>query len=238
MKKILVLAVMLICSAAFADEFEIQSSMTQDQFKDLAKEIGLMATPTPNSPAEPLKTLGFDIALETSVIDIKNDEGHWENAWDNGDPSGMAVVTRVHVQKGFPFGLDLGASISKGSNIPFTAITGEVKYAILKGTAVTPALSVKGSYTRVFGMDDIDVQTFSAGAYVSKGILMFTPYGGIETVYTMASDDSSNDLDDENVNTARGIVGLQFSPIPLIVVNAEVSVGTVAQYGLKAGIRF
>jgi len=229
---------MLAASLAFADEYEIQSSLTQDQFKSLTKEMGLMVTPTPNSPAEPLKTFGFDVALETSVIDIKQDEGHWKNAWDNGDPDGMTMVNRVHIQKGFPFGLDLGVSVSKGTNIPFTALTGEVKYALLKGTVATPALSVKGSYTRVFGLDDISLQTLSAGVYVSKGFLMLTPYAGAETVFTMASDDSGNDLDDENTNSVRGLAGLQVSPFPFLVINAEVAVGTVTQYGLKAGVRF
>jgi hypothetical protein len=67
---------------------------------------------------------------------------------------------------------------------------------------------------------------------------MFTPYGGVETVYTIASDDSDNNLDDENVAAYRALAGLQFSPLPLIVINGEVAVGTVAQYSLKAGIRF
>ncbi|PLX68801.1 MAG: hypothetical protein C0603_06530 [Denitrovibrio sp.] len=238
MKKILVLAMVLLTSIAFAGEFEIQPSMTQAQFDSLAKEMGAIVTPTPNSPAEPLKTLGFDIALETSVIDIDDDQAYWENAWDNGDPSGMALVSRVHVQKGFPFGLDIGASVSKGHTIPFTAVTGEVKYALLKGTIATPAISVKGSFTKVFGMEDISINTLSAGAYISKGILFLTPYAGIETVYTMATDDSGNDFDKVNTNAARGLVGLQISPLPLISINLEVAKGAVMQYGLKAGIRF
>ncbi len=87
-------------------------------------------------------------------------------------------------------------------------------------------------------MDDMSINTLSAGAYISKGILMFTPYAGIETVYTMASDDSGNDFDKVNTNVARGLVGLQFSPLPLISINAEVAKGEVLQYGLKAGVRF
>jgi len=239
MKKLLVVAIMLVCSVAFAaNDFNLQAGLTQNQFKELSKELGLAVTPTPNSPAEPLKTFGFDVALETAVIDIKDSESHWENAWDGGDADGVLMAYRVHAQKGFPFGLDLGASVTKGVNIDFTAVTGEVKYALLKGTVATPAISVKGSYTKVFGLEDINLQTLSAGAYISKGILMFTPYGGVETVFTMASDDSGNDLDNEHVNAYRALAGLQFSPLPLISLNAEIAVGTVTQYGIKAGIRF
>lgn len=238
MKKILVFAVMLLCGAAFAGDFGIQSGMTQSQFSSLVKEMGQIVTPTPNSPAEPLKTIGFDVALETAVIDIADGEDYWKNAWDDNDPSSVVSVYRVHIQKGFPFGLDLGLSITKGVNIDFTAITGEVKYAILEGTAVTPALSVKGSYTKVTGLDDMSLQTASAGAYISKGILMLTPYAGVEGIYAMASDDSGNHLDDEKVGAVRGLAGLQFSPFPLLVINAEVAKGTAMEYGLKAGLRF
>lgn len=238
MKKLLVFAIMMVCSVAFAGDFGLQAGLTQDQFKDLTKEIGLAVTPTPNSPAEPLKTIGFDVALETAVIDISDGDDFWKGAWDDNDPDGMLMLYRVHAQKGFPFGLDLGASITKGANIDLTAVTGEVKYALLKGTVATPAISVKASYTKVFGLEDIDLQTLSAGAYISKGILMFTPYGGVESVLTMASDDSDNDLDNETTASYRALAGLQFSPIPLFVINAEMAVGTVTQYGLKAAIRF
>lgn len=238
MKKVLVFSLMLLCSAAFAGDFGIQAGMTQSQFKSLAKEIGLIVTPTPNSPAEPLKTFGFDVAVETAVVDIQDDKDYWEGSWDDGDPDGNILLYRVHAQKGFPFGLDLGLSITKGANLGFTAVTGEVKYAILKGTVVTPAISVKGSVTKVTGLEDMGVLTGSLGAYISKGFLFLTPYAGIESVAVKASDDSVNDLDDETVTTARGIVGLQISPLPLISINIEAAKSTVTQYGIKAGIRF
>lgn len=239
MKKFLVLVMVLVCSVAFAGEFELQSNLSQKQFKDLSRDLALIVTPTPNSPAEPLKTIGFDIAVETFVADFDNSADYWQNAWDDGDPDGMALGYRVHAQKGFPFGLDLGASVTKGGNIPFTAFTGEVKYAILKGTVATPALSVKGSYSYVTGLDDMDLQTASAGIYVSKGFLMLTPYAGLESVMYKASEDTNAvDLDDETGQAARGLVGLQFSPLPLISLNFEAAAGNVTTYGLKAGIRF
>jgi hypothetical protein len=91
----------------------------------------------------------------------------------------------------------------------------------------------------MFGMSDIDMQTLLAGAYISKGVLMFTPYAGVESVYIMAEDSADVDLDKENFNVFRGIVGLQFTPIPLISINAEGAMsGETAQFSLKAGVRF
>jgi hypothetical protein len=238
MKKIIVLAIMMVCSVAFAGDIKLSNTITQDEFAELAKEIGMIVTPTPNSPAEPLKTFGFDVALETAVIDISDDQDYWKKAWDGSDPDGMVYAYRVHAQKGFPFGLDLGASVTQGGNIGFTAITGEVKYALLKGSVVMPAVSLKTSVTKVFGLTDLDITTFSFGGYISKGILMFTPYAGAEAIYTMADATDDTAVDGETISAYRGLVGLQFSPLPLISINAEMATGTVTQYGIKAGIRF
>lgn len=240
MKKVLVIVSMLICATAFAGDFKLMPGLSQDDFSNLMKDISLAATPTPNSPAEPLGTLGFDIALETQLTNIDEDSAKWKNAWDNGDPDSAIWANRVHIQKGLPFGLDLGASITKGANIDFTAITLEAKYALLEGSVLTPAVSVKAAYTKVLDLEDVDLQSGLVGIYISKGFLILTPYAGVEDVYTMASEDSDNvDLDDENVNAVRGMVGLQVCPFPFIVLNIEAARGgDVNQYGLKAAIRF
>jgi len=240
MKKILVIVTMLFCATAFAGDFKLSNSLTQDEFSDLVQDIGLAVTPTPNSPAEPLGTLGFDIALESQFTTIDDGSGRWKHAWDDGDPDSGILANRVHIQKGLPFGVDLGASITKGGNIDFTAVTIEAKYAILEGSVITPAISAKAAYTKVMDMDDIDLQSGLVGLYISKGFLMLTPYAGIEDVYTMASTDSDTvDLDDEDVNAVRGMVGLQICPFPFIVLNVEAARGgDVNQYALKAAIRF
>jgi len=237
-KKILTLILTLACFTAFAGELKFAPGFSKTQFRDLVKEIGLAATPTPNNPAEPLKTLGFDIALETSITSIDDSSAHWKGSWNDADS--LVMVNRVHIQKGLPFGVDLGFSVGKGANLTFNTATLEAKYALLKGSAVTPAITVKAAYTKVFGMDDLDMSTLLAGAYISKGILMFTPYGGIESVFVMAEESSSSiDLSSENVNVIRALAGLQFSPLPLVALNAELAASEdVYQLGLKAGIRF
>jgi len=52
----------------------------------------------------------------------------------------------------------------------------EIKYAILEGTAATPALAIRGSYTAISGIDILDIKTTRPDISISKGILMVTPY--------------------------------------------------------------
>ncbi len=238
MKKVIVFAMMLMCSSAFA-EFSLMPDLTATQFKDLVSDLSMAVTPTISSPAEPLKTLGFDIALESQLTTINSDADRWENAWGGAEPANTVWANRVHVQKGLPFGVDLGASVTQGANLDFTAVTLEGKYAFLKGSVATPALSARVAYTKVFNIEDVNLQTFLAGLYISKGFLILTPYAGIEDVYAIASEDSDADLDDETANNIRGLVGLQICPFPLFVINVEAAkAADVYQFGLKAGIRF
>lgn len=239
MKKLIVIALLLICSSAFA-EIDLQSSMTNSEFKSLVSDLGMIVTPTLDSPAEPLGITGFDIAVEGQLTDIDQNSNHWKHAVSDSDPSGMVGATRIHVQKGLPFGVDLGASVTTGSNVGFTAVTLEGKYAILEGSVITPAISTRLAYTHVSGMNDIKMQTGLAGIYISKGILMLTPYAGFEDIYTVASENSDKvNLRDVDKNNVRGLVGLQVSPFPFMVINGEVArTGEVYQYSAKVGIRF
>lgn len=239
MKKVIVFAIMLLSATAFAGEFQIMPTLTQSQFSDLISDIGLAVTPTPNSPAEPLKLLGFDVAVESQLTTIDDGADRWENSWDGASVDNTIWANRIHIQKGLPFGVDLGVSYTKGVNIEFNAVTLEAKYAFLKGSVVTPAVSAKVAYTKVFGLEDINLQTGLAGLYISKGFLILTPYAGIEDVYTVASDDTAYSLDDEQANAIRGMVGLQVCPFPFVVFNVEAAKGgNVNQFGVKAAIRF
>lgn len=239
MKKLIVLALMLICSSAFAD-ISLQPTMTNKEFKDLVSDLSMIVTPTLDSPAEPLGITGFDIAVEGQLTDIDQNSKHWKHATSDSDPDSAVAATRIHVQKGLPMGIDLGASVTSGANVGFTALTLEGKYAILEGSVLTPAITTKLAYTHVSGMNDIKMDTGLAGIYISKGILIFKPYAGVEDVYATASEKSSKvDLNDVSKNNVRGIVGLQITPLPFIVVNAEAARnGEINQYSAKLGIRF
>jgi len=115
----------------------------------------------------------------------------------------------------------------------------EAKYAILEGSMVTPALSVRASYSKLQGVDDINVDTQSLDVLVSKGFLMFTPYAGASLTKINASENSALvTLDDVSETGYRGLAGLQFSPFPLLIINGEISYGETMQYGLKIGFRF
>jgi hypothetical protein len=240
MKKYTLMLVLLsLTSLATAKDIEFTDAITQGDFKNFVKEFGTALLFNPMAPAEPLGITGFDVSVEMVVTDINDQEQYWQKLIDDNDPYSFLAVPRLHIQKGLPFNIDVGAMYLAvpNSNIKLWGI--EAKYAILEGSMVTPAVSVRASYSQLLGVDDVDLNTQSLDLLVSKGFLMFTPYGGVSMIRVNGSENSEIvTLGDVNETSYRGLLGIQFSPLPLLIINGEISFGDIEQYGLKIGFRF
>ncbi len=241
MKKIVaIIWLLLVANFASAKDIEITNTITQDEFKEFAKEFGNAMLFTPMTPAEPLGMLGFDVSLDTIITDISDDKPYWKKMVDDHDPYSYFPIPRLHVQKGLPFNIDVGAmyiATTPYANVQQWGL--EAKYAILKGNMLTPALSVRASYSKLQGVDDIDMDTQTLDVLISKGFLMFTPYAGASLTKINVSENSALvTLDDVSETGYRGLAGVQFSPFPLVIINGEISYGETMQYGLKIGLRF
>jgi hypothetical protein len=240
MKKILIMMLLLSgLNFAMASDIKFTDKITQEDFKHFIKEFGTAVLFNPNAPAEPLGMLGFDVSVEMVMTDINEDEGYWKKLVEDNDPYSILPVPRLHVQKGLPFNIDVGAMYVAvpDTNIKLWGI--EAKYAILEGSSITPALSIRASYSQLQGVDEVELNTQSLDLLISKGVLMLTPYAGASIFRTNGSENSSLvALDDVNETDYRVLAGVQFSPLPLLILNGEVSLGEVPQYGLKIGLRF
>lgn len=243
MKRILTTLLLLsLCAApAFAAKFDftIPTNFVNNQLNDMVKEAGTVIAYRGIAPAEPQGLTGFDIGVEASFFKVDN--GLWDQVLDTEDVPTYLGAPKLHVRKGLPFGIDLGASYAMVPNSNIKVIAGEVQYAILDGSVALPALAVRGHYSTLLGVDDLDLQTYGADAVVSKGFLMFTPYAGAgvmrsEGEYTGSEPILIANLQDQSVTTPRVFGGVQialallrltldaeFSDIP--VYTAKVSLG-------------
>jgi hypothetical protein len=191
------------------------------------------------APAEPQGLAGFDIGVEASFFKV--DTALWDQVLDSNDTPGYLPVPKLHVRKGLPFGIDLGASYAMVPSSNIKVVAGEIQYAILDGSVALPALAVRGHYSTLLGVDDLDLNTYGADAVVSKGFLMFTPYAGVGVLrsngkYTGDIQELKDNLKDQSATTPRVFGGVQvamallrltldadFSEIP--VYTAKVSLG-------------
>lgn len=240
MKKLLIGCLLLMMtSLSFAQDIEVSGAMTDQDFKDFALELGSAISFTPMSPAEPLGITGFDVSLEVTAADINDGEDYWENMSADNDPSAFLMFTKLHAMKGLPYNIDIGAMVGSVANSNAKAWGLEIRYAILEGTAATPAVGVRGTYSHMTGVDDVDLQQYSGDLLISKGFLMFTPYAGV-SIFKLLAKETTDEIDVDTVDEYqfKGLLGVQVTPFPFLSVKAETVVGTIPQYNLSVGVKF
>lgn len=231
-------------------------------FEKLVTDIGMMTSYRALAPAEPLKgsaiPFGFNIGVETSLSKIDKNKDYWVDAvkpepyslFSNSPVSSSQYFTNVHAQLGLPvipleFGLVYGTSQDIDS---LKYIGAEIKYAILDGTAATPALAVRGAYTAISGIDILDVSTYQADISISKGILMVTPYAGVgqvwikgkckDTANPAVPGDTAVTLQDVSVSETKGFVGAKIAFLPVMNLVLEGEFSTVNTYSVRLNVGF
>jgi len=234
---LLVLFVMLTATEAMAWNVRLPAGYGQEEFKDLSKELGCAIGYRNLAPAAPLGITGFDVAVQASLIEIEDNSGYWKKVSDNA-PSYIAYPS-VRARKGLPFGIDVGAMYTYIADTDIQVYGAEVSKAILEGSVATPALGVRGTYTRLTGIDDLSLQTAGIDATISKGFLILTPYAGAGMLWIDSRYNGSlATLKSESFWQPRGFVGVKISPLPLIGVTAEVEYAARPIYSLKLGVSF
>jgi hypothetical protein len=250
MKKIAIFAAclsLLIAGQSLANDLSFNAGLTQDEFKDLSNDAVAALSYKNTAPAAPLGIAGFDIGIEGTYVEISTENNnYWDKAFSD-DPPSMLVIPKIRARKGLPVGIDIGAMYAgdPGSNIKLYGA--EVSYAFLEGSVATPALGVRGTYTKLSGVDDLDFQTAGIDISISKGFAIITPYAGAGMVYfdskakgnlQSLSTLAGSPLGEEKMWQPRYFAGLEISPIPLFGVTVEVEYLNSPVYSLKLALSF
>jgi hypothetical protein len=231
----LLLAVLAVPGLVRADSLDTVESLSQTQFIELTESLGAATHYKSVAPAEGLGTIGFDMGIEASSTDI---DGATFDAASNGSfGSSELRLARLHVHKGLPFGLDVGASVSRILDTDITVIGGEIRYSLIDGSTMSPALALRASYSQLQGFSNVDVNSSALELTVSKGILMLTPYAGVGVVRTKAKPNDVGDLRSETVDQEKLYVGLTVNLGLAFTLEID-RTGDYRTYSAKAGIRF
>jgi hypothetical protein len=167
-------------TSAFAGtDFSKLSNLNQGEFNKLASDFTTAASYKSISPATPMGITGFDLGAELSVTQL-SDSAVWRKA---GSDVSSLIIPKLHVQKGLPFNIDLGASLSYVPNSDIKLFGAEARYALLEGSAATPALAVRAAFSNLSGVNQIGLNTKSLEMVASKGFVMLTPYVGVGKVW-------------------------------------------------------
>ena len=230
-----VASLLMLSPAAHAVDFDfdIQPGATQADFKDIAEDVSAILNAKSLTPAEPYGITGFGIGVFGTYVETQNPDA-WQNViGEEVDEIGLVGLT---VQKGLPLGVDVGASYSWIPQAEANLLGLELRYALLEGGVATPAIGLRGSYSKLSGFDDLDYDSYGLDLSVSKGFGPLTPYAGIGHVWSKFKVDQFG-LDDENVDDMRYFVGLRLSALFGITPEYE-RIGDHDVFNLRIGFAF
>jgi hypothetical protein len=221
---------------AAARDVDRLQTLNQAEFRALSQDLGAALSYKPLTPTAPLGTTGFDIGVAATTTRLRHAEV-FDKA-SGGDFGSRLTVPSLRVNKGLPAGFDIGLMGAAGSGSDIRLWGGELRYALLEGGAVLPAIGLRGTYTRVTGIDQLSLNTRGFDVSISKGFLMLTPYAGIGRVWTEATPNGVPGLARESFSESKVFFGVNLN---LAVVNLAIETdrtGDARTYGVKLGWRF
>lgn len=222
--------------ATAAEDIDQINQLVQADFRKLSEDLGAALSYKAVIPATPLGLTGFDLGFEITATKLQN-----RDAWDrasSGTAPDTVYVPKLHAHKGLPFGIDVGAFYTAvpDSNIKLWGV--ELRYALIKGGAVTPALGLRGTYSKLTGVDQLDLHTKGLELLASKGFVMFTPYAGVGRVWTVSTPVGVTNVSREEFAQGKYFVG---GNINLGLINLALEAdktGDASSYNAKLGFRF
>ena len=205
----------------------------QADFKAFSEDLGAALSYKPITPPTPLGITGFDLGLEVTSTKMRNLDIATGSSMNN------LVVPKLHIYKGLPLNIDVGAFYSAVPTTNIKFYGGELRYAILEGGAALPAVGIRGALTKLTGVSQLGLTTKSLDVSVSKGFAMFTPYAGIGRVWVDSTPDAAaTGLTEETFQQGKIYVGGNFN---LGVANVALEydkTGSAPSYSAKLGFRF
>ncbi len=225
-------AVLASTPHAWAGDLNNLSSLSQTEFLALSKDLAATTSTKSMEPAASLGIAGFDVSASTTLTQTQASSA-WQTV--SGNSMSELVQTKLSVSKGLSNKTEVGGFVSKVSSANVSAAGVHMKYALIEGNAIMPALAIRGSYSRMGGVSDMELNNTGLDVLLSKGFVGFTPYVGVGTVYTQASATGKND---ENYRQNKSFAGVSWNVL-LLNLSAEYDrTGKNASYGFKAGLRF
>lgn len=234
MNKKLALVCVLGCFAQpvwAANNIDLTLLGAQSDFKVFSEDMGSALSYKALTPPEPLGITGFDLGLEVTSTKMRNLDTATGSSLTN------LIVPKLHVFKGLPLGIDIGAFYSSVPTTNIKLYGGELRYAIMEGGVASPAVGIRGSLTKLSGVNQLAFSTKSLDVSISKGFAMVTPYAGVGSVWVDSAPNIAG-LAKETFSQTKIFAGaninLGFSNFAL----EYDKTGSATSYGAKLGFRF
>jgi hypothetical protein len=222
---------------AVASNIDNLKALSQPEFRALSEDLGSALSYKPLTPTAPLGITGFDIGLAVTATKIQNSTALKDAG--AGDHSTLPVPS-LRLNKGLPLDIDVGVMIGAVPGTNIRLYGAELRYAIVSGGVAMPAIGIRGSYTKLTGVDQLDFDTKGVDLSISKGFAMITPYAGVGKVWVASTpkDIPPPGLSKESFSLNKVFVGVNLNFGLTNLAFEGDRTGKDTSYGAKLGFRF
>jgi hypothetical protein len=233
--KLACIAASLVSLPAFASDVTIRNLTTQAEFRALSEDLGAALSYKPLTPAAPLGITGFDMGIAATATKLENSA---VLAKAGGGNHSSVITPTLRLNKGLPFDIDVGAMYGAIPGTNIRLVGGELRYALLSGGVAMPAIGLRGSYTKLTGVDQLEFNTRGVDVSISKGFAMITPYAGVGKVWVSGTPDGATGLAKESFSLNKGFAGVNMNfGVTNLALEGD-RTGRATSYGVKIGFRF
>lgn len=170
-------------------------TVRQDLFREYARELGMAMAPKLLSPAETLGLNGFATGFEFSLTNIDNGAEHWTRGVQDGAAPGTLKTTQLHIRKGLPYSVEVGATATYLLETEMFAFGVEGKIAFNEAVDDFPVdIAARGFVQRVVGSPELNMTNFGGDLIISRsfgvgGVANVAPYMAYNPLVVVASSD-------------------------------------------------
>ncbi|MFQ5561548.1 MAG: DUF6588 family protein [Nitrospinota bacterium] len=220
------------------------ASNAKEEFEAISRDLGRAISIGPANSPEPLGLLGFNAGVE--VLFVKVDSTPFKNASGENIPGSLLPVPRLRVQKGLPFGVDVGvAYLPEANKVNVGMFGGELRIDLLETIPLpTPLLHFSGrvSYSKLTGVKELSLQTLAFDLSGGLNFPLIKPYAGIGQIRTRSSVDANLEkllgIKKVDVNKGNFFAGVKLALIPFVPINIEYSNSNLSSLSIKAAVEF
>jgi len=234
--KIALIVSLLAAGPAWGQDIDRLQQLNQAQFRLLSEDLGGALSYYAQTSAEPLGVTGFDIGVGVTAAKLKNTAVLQQASSGTVDSTLLVPTLRVH--KGLPLGFDIGAIYAAIPDSNMRYYGGELRYAIFQGGVAMAAVGLRGSFTKLSGVDQLGIDTRGLDLSISKGLGFITPYAGIGKVWVQSDPKGVATLRSEDFSLNKVFVGIGMNFLAFNVNLEADKTGDVTAFSVKFGARF
>lgn len=203
-------------------DIDFDPTITQEEFEIFSRLAAQSIYATPVEPARARGILGFDIGIAATAVPIDPNASYWTKATDNDfTVSDHLAVPRLTASKGLSFGT-ISAMYAKVPDTKIVVWGASYDMPLTSGGIATPTIALRGAYSQLRGIEELDLTTYGVELFISKGFGPITPYAAAGYARHKSEGritDTITLVDEGNMN--RYTLGVKISMfIPKLVVEA------------------